>query len=418
MAMKKTGKTGKTNKTNKTDKTPRKPRTSQEPPTPARLKLAIQAAYLRTHHMKYAEIGGVLFPDKPVGDAEISRLIAIAKDGNYLNYVLNPLLVSPEEQQALAGLLVGRMWPELQRQLIAASDGSLKSLYVFFSSMDEPTSEAERARQAVQFADAASTQVYRILEMCAVALAVCWGPTVSEIGNALERHRALSAGRLPVMNIPVFPTVGLPPELHETSTEWSSTSVARSLSRALCMSRDVPSLDPVSPVLTGESAREENRNIIMNYLRSLPGYRAVFGSPGHPGLVDQADGLITGAGTNSGWPRFGNDAMQVDGISPERLKKLIVGDMGGVLISAEGQCGKEFKELRQHWTGMTLKQVKRINENAEKTRGPGVVLCATGSTKVDILYELIVHHRVVRHLIIDHHLAEALSERLKQRRLK
>ena len=141
------------------------------------------------------------------------------------------------------------------------------------------------------------------------------------------------------------------------------------------------------------------------------GYKAVFGSTnGKPGLIDDADGLITGAGSNELWPQFGSDSMLRADVSPDTLRELIAGDIGGVVIRAPGQhCGSEFKKLRQQWIGLTLKHIRRVNDNADRSGGPGVVLCAMGSSKAGIVRELINSHKVVRHLIVDHHLAAALG---------
>jgi hypothetical protein len=45
---------------------------------------------------------------------------------------------------------------------------------------------------------------------CKKGLAVCWGPTLSEVANALKQYRETQAAKLRVLDVPIFPTVGAP----------------------------------------------------------------------------------------------------------------------------------------------------------------------------------------------------------------
>src|SRR5262249_441522 len=101
----------------------------------------------------------------------------------------------------------------------------------------------------------------------------------------------------------------------------------------------------------------------------------------------------------------------------ERLRSLVVGDLGSVLIPVPGRKqDQEVKELNELRNGIQLKHLEAIAERAARSQSsPGVVVVAIGKNKARVLCEL-VHRGLINELIIDQDLAKALEVLLRQGR--
>jgi DNA-binding transcriptional regulator LsrR (DeoR family) len=118
---------------------------------------------------------------------------------------------------------------------------------------------------------------------------------------------------------------------------------------------------------------------------------------------------------------FSFEELLTAGRTPERkltgarLKKLVVGDIGGVLIPRPGldaPARREVEQLQKMWTGVQLHHLERIARAAAKGSRPGVIIAAIGGDdRAEIIAE-VIRYGLVNELVIDRPLSEALVKAL------
>ena len=139
-------------------------------------------------------------------------------------------------------------------------------------------------------------------------------------------------------------------------------------------------------------------------------------------MIDQVDSLLTSAGPSNHPMGFIYDELLKAGstparkLTPARLEKLVVGDLGGVLfprpdLDARGR--REVEALNKMWTGVKRDHLVRIAQAAARSTRPGVIVAAIGGEdRAEIIAE-VIRQGLVNELIIDRSLSDALVKALK-----
>jgi DNA-binding transcriptional regulator LsrR (DeoR family) len=241
-----------------------------------------------------------------------------------------------------------------------------------------------------------------------------WGKTLfSAIENSKPQHWRATAGHA----IRFVPVCGEPHQF--TSNEETSSHLAARLHEL------VKSTAPPPPSLSGVPALIARRyhgadlRGIRRFVEDAASYREVFGET-NP-LIAQVDSLLTAVGPAEHPMGFSFEELLTAGSTPERkltgarLKKLVVGDIGGVLIPRPGldaPARREVEQLQKMWTGVQLHHLERIARAAAKGSRPGVIIAAIGGDdRAEIIAE-VIRYGLVNELVIDRPLSEALVKAL------
>lgn len=155
--------------------------------------------------------------------------------------------------------------------------------------------------------------------------------------------------------------------------------------------------------------------MVRQYVYDISSYQKIFRDR-FP-LVAKMDTLITSIGPLA-LPVGGSisELLTAGGISADKLRSLIIGDMGGVLIPNPSLNRSEHRlvnELNEMWTGVNCEHLAHIaQESAQDTRRSGNIVVAIGRDKVPALME-IIRLSLVNELLIDKGLARDLEQSVR-----
>lgn len=165
----------------------------------------------------------------------------------------------------------------------------------------------------------------------------------------------------------------------------------------------------ISRIFKGHDADVIRRH----HLHASDSYRRIFG-PEDP-LIERVDSVLTSIGfAERPLGQRNKGLLKAGEVTADELRKLVVGDIGGVLIPRPGlKAGdrQTVDQLNAMWTGMTLDHIRRIaRDAASSSHRPGIIVVSIGRQKAEILAE-IIRSGLVNELIIDEDLAGALDLR-------
>jgi DNA-binding transcriptional regulator LsrR (DeoR family) len=341
--------------------------------------------------------------------ATAARDFKEAKRQGWYRAVFAAEACSPDELRAIE--VYAHSNETLEAELKRESSSVLQQLRVFPGGLASEPGDSVAWGEALElFGRRASGYVLDTLASSKV-IGVGWGHTMAEIIEGVQaRRNGRGRSTAPII---VLPTAGEP--LGEGPSSRSSSALAARLHRSIGGDKRY-SLHGVPPVIP-EEFQDQKRATVLDFIGHLRSYREIFGNPSMPhteGLINNVDTLLTSAGCFHSWMMYKNELVAIGGIASEQLLELCVGDIGGVLIPRAGlsRSGeKEFRRISSLWTGITLEHIQRIaNAQGGRHSGPGVVLCACGSNKAEIVHDLVTRMRIVNVLVVDDALAAALAE--------
>lgn len=380
-------------------------------------------AYLRAQGMREADIGHRLFGPKLIRpETRVSPLLTEAKALRIFREIFDETCMNPSELADLRGRASRELYPTLLPLLRERSGGVLKDVRVFYSAHGLPTSRTW-ALYLARYADNCAWYVRELLSRSRRGIAVSWGKTLQEVVLALGRHERTSLEeRRKRQQVIVIPTMGDPPGDPPPEGGATSSRVARGLSDVINgHSRDVPSLEGIASVLPPKYEVEAKNSHVREYIEERRGYLDVLGSRDgkRKGMITRVDTIVTSVGSfETSWQTYGPAGMVEPGMPVAELRKLSPGDIGCVLVPRDGiesdpDMKARFDRLTRLWTGITLSHYADVARRALETDAPGVVVCAIGQNKAEIVKELVVRLRLVNHLVIDQHLAKKLESLLQ-----
>ena len=318
----------------------------------------------------------------------------------------------------------------------------VRYLRVFDSGSDDAGEEAIKRRQR-EFGIAAAGYVVGRLRT-AQRIGVAWGSTLGRVVDGITRTGYPWRGERAFHQ--VVPVSAEP--IRFGQSEHTASALARRLDIAingeLPYAKDgmpsdeeqdrrlaltgVPAFIPreIDTFIAEQKAlRAEERTVLAAHFPSIfktfflqksPAYRRIFG--GDTPLVDQLDVVLTSAGSSVRAMGFCNEELRnLGGVSAEELERLIVGDLGGVLLPRHNLSEADKKEvarLSAMWTGVSYGQLDRIAQRAAESDSPGIIVLAIGRQRSEVVCEVLVRG-LCNELVVDRDLAGALQLHLPRR---
>jgi DNA-binding transcriptional regulator LsrR (DeoR family) len=177
---------------------------------------------------------------------------------------------------------------------------------------------------------------------------------------------------------------------------------------------DLASLVPEARSYSAKMRRELHRMLRGFFEVSSTAFREIFVDVN--ALVNDIDVLLTSVGTADRPMGFCNaDLLRFGDLDQAALKRLVVGDVGGVLLPQRELTRREaakVERLNAMWTGIQGRHFVTIARRAQAQNLPGVILIAMGASRSTIVREAVAEGWCSE-LIIDHDLAAALRTELK-----
>lgn len=373
---------------------------------------AQQAAYLcAKHQMTQAEIGRLL---GGLSQSRVSRLLQRAEECGWLRRTYEFISdgISPARLEQLERFVEPSSLIERLAKIESRTGVRVRGVHVVDSGSGG-TSRRSWAARLGRFGRSAAEPLAELISRATV-FALTWGKTVSSlIDNSRPELWRETAAR----PIQIVPVCGEP---YERASERDTSSRLAARLHAL-----VRSTAPMPPSLTGVPALIARRyhgadlRGIRKFVENSASYREVFG--GTSPMIDEVDSLLTAVGPSDHPMGFIFDELLKAGSTPTRkltegkLKKLVVGDLGGVLVPRPGLQARERREvekLNEMWTGVKLHHFERIAQDAARSTRPGVIVAAMGGEdRAEIIAE-VIRYGVVNELIIDRTLSDALAKAL------
>ncbi|HEY6137685.1 MAG TPA: hypothetical protein VI670_07975 [Thermoanaerobaculia bacterium] len=314
-----------------------------------------------------------------------------------------------EEARAYVSDRVG-----LAERLRRTGTGTLRDVHVYYSGGEDKERDSKErwAARLESFARLASKQVLRSLTR-AHKVGVGWGHTVASLVQALNTPAVKRSKKLDVKFVP---TCGEPlrPSGPEHHPERASTHLAAALSDLFCAKGNDRRLTLAGVVAVEPKAfrTPERKAVLREYFNVISDYRTIFGPGAHPPLIDEIDTILTSVGSfDQDWKLYTSELDRAAGIPREELAASFKGDIGGAIIPAQHPTRaqqRQYDIVASCWTGITVDHYKRIAADAVRNGRPGVIVAAIGSSKAEIVLE-VVRLGLVNELIIDHALAERLE---------
>ena len=347
----------------------------------------------------------------------VSRLVKEAKATGLLvvetKFVANGI-TSEEVRQARErylpdGSVVANLSGELSGR---AKNAGVASFSVVVLSLQ---GRRHAARSRDRLGRAAGPHVVNLLaraSMCGVS----WGDTLLAVARAL-RDVAGRKGPRPRKRVQFLPVVGEP--LGGTLTSTSSSSLAQQLSDILNEGRapDVPSLGSV-PALVPIDLTPDQASGVDKVIGCVKAYAHIFGSAKsvRRPLIEKLDAILTSV-SPSKLPlgMAGARYLISAGLEREKLRKLAIGDISGVLLpnqlAAEGAL---MKDLTSAWKGIKEEHVRACALRAADHGAPGVIVVAFGKSKAMTALAA-VERGLVNHLLIDEELSDEIGKLLRSK---
>jgi len=271
----------------------------------------------------------------------------------------------------------------------------------------------EHQSEVAGFGRAAAARVAQLIRRSTIFL-VTWGKTLSVIVDGLDAAQ-LEGTRSDLRFVPVCAE----PEQFSGSRE--SSSVISDRLNALAKS------DPNNrlwltriPAFIPRDLTPDMRAGIVHLIRHSHSYSRIFDAdpgtpPGPHALVSKADALLTSVGHADHPMGFNYDELlKLGDITPDALRGLVVGDIGGVLIHRDQADRNTVDSLNQMWTGCQYDTLAQIAIRANDNGTPGIIVASYGTHRAEIL-EAVIRRGLVNELIVDETAAIALRQRLATR---
>jgi DNA-binding transcriptional regulator LsrR (DeoR family) len=373
---------------------------------------ALRAAFLfGDHGLSQNEIARILGVSQPV----VSRLLKYAERRQWLErrYRFIPDELPPDRLQYLRRMVHPDKLIDRLTAVRSLTGVRVRDVHVVDTGMRGTSGRTIAARQTRFGRGAARILVDLMLR--SEVFAVTWGRTISQIVNALQEIVPVAATGRAIRFVPVCGE-----GTHEKSNRDTSSHLAERLHTVLQARVPDPPLSLTGlPALIPRRYRGAGLPVIREFVEQATSYQEIFG--GRSPLIHRVDTLLTSVGPGRRPMGFINEELLRAGSLPrrpltkEQLEKLVVGDVGGVLLPRRDldRAGRrEVDQLNAMWTGVKREHLERIATQAARTKRPGVIVASFGGAdRAEPIAEA-VRCGLVNELIIDRSLAEALTEKL------
>lgn len=352
---------------------------------------ALQVAYLSAQGKASDEISKTLQIDH---QSKVSKLKRIARENGWLGQTWTcPPEIDRREIEMCGFPKLKQL--ESKTQELAERNGGIRPsrVHVIYSGPPECSVE-ERLEK---YGGLAADYVAHILQD-AQSCMVAWGRTIRSTVDRVSLYV-----RKPDCEKLFGPVAGEP--LNHPDTGVSPSGAAQKLAEAFRSEDSVLSL-------RGVAARIPNREdipveTIRRFYEQCKTYDKIFG--GTDALIRHTDVILSGIGDvesseNDPWFR---ETQELEGITPDKLAEVSVGNLGGVWFSKAGsEARKKVDEINARSLGIQEDHFRLCCQRAAPSDSPrGVIVLAVGKPKAHVVARAI---GLINHLIIDHSLAEEL----------
>jgi DNA-binding transcriptional regulator LsrR (DeoR family) len=274
------------------------------------------------------------------------------------------------------------------------------------------------------FCSAVARPVGELLAKSKIGIGVSLGRTLASVIHKLRRAEA----RID-RPIRVVPLSGDPVHLMnvENQQQTASTLAGELIQQAFASkaSGQQPVLTGVPCYLPKRFQGEEGKSLVETYIREIPGLNKLFGSTqSDDGIIHQVDTALVGIGVIADNDDDPTQDLQTGVFLREifvaeqgqdtknELRRLIDGELAGVLLAKEGLPPADLKTLRPYkrgWYGIREQELHALAKKASVGNTPGVILVARGAAKAEAV-RAAIKLGLINHLMIDSKLAEALMQ--------
>jgi DNA-binding transcriptional regulator LsrR (DeoR family) len=365
-----------------------------------------------------------------VSQSAVSRLLNHARRLGCLRQVAQFVRTSDIGEERIAQLERLLEHSDLAETLSALPTRNgvrVRSVRIFDSGSTDTSTSSIDQRQ-MTFGRAAAVRGAERLRV-ANLIGVTWGSTVSAL---IESLATLGYPWPENAERRVVPVSAEP--LRFATNEYTSSTLAARLHAVMNLGHRAPAtrlyLTGVPALIPANLARvvpeadkfpRKTKEALPKILRrffegSSSAYRELFVGP--KALIQDIDILITSVGTAEKPMGFCNDdLLKFSGLDRAELSRLVLGDVGGVLLPASGLSKAQSAKvaaLNAMWTGIQHRHLDAIARRAEEMGTPGVVLIAIGASRSAVVFEALAQG-LCSELVIDRDLATALSDEVSRR---
>jgi len=392
---------------------------SIDPETDRRAELA---AYLAGElKLSHKEVAGRM----SISASNVSRLLSrAARLGCYVERVVRdfvPQGVTPHRLEQLRTPSEAQRLVEALASIRTDTGVGVRSVRVFPGGARHTGGGAFDEQHLVEFGRWAAPHVAGLIGHCDV-VAVTWGTTISRIIDGIELQATPHVERARTIVVPVCA------EVEDFAGKPQSSSVLASRLQEVMSGGggERPMLTRIPAFIPRRFLDTERERGVREMIGASPSYCRIFGGAGRKGrrsadgggLVARASMLLTSVGSAEHPVGLNyNELLDAGDITPKKLKQLVVGDIGGILIHrlGKGTTADEVLQLNRMWTGLQFDALKSLAVTAQMAAPPpfkpGVVVACCGRNRAEIL-EAVVRRGLVNELILDDDAAIALHERL------
>jgi DNA-binding transcriptional regulator LsrR (DeoR family) len=282
-------------------------------------------------------------------------------------------------------------------------------------------------RNPKEFGSASAPIVYDLLAN-ARRIGVGCGRSINVMARALVEHNSMTGKDSPEgRKLRIVPILGEPNHLQNRDQHpvFSASLIAETMRQSLLGGLAFP-----MPVLRGVPAYIARRFRTMDLHRlfeDIRGYRDIF--VGKTAEIDQLDTILTGVGIVSPdsedargtmikelIEQEGDQSVEKDPITVERLDRLIDGEIAGILLAKSGNEKAELiSTLNEGLLGLKERHLRRVCVRVHSTRREerpaGCVVLAYGNKKIHVVANAI-RRGLITTLVTTRDFAFALSRAL------
>jgi DNA-binding transcriptional regulator LsrR (DeoR family) len=378
-------------------------------PLKDRLLFIAAAAFLKSKDQTQMQIAAALGVSQP----EVSRLLEEAREKQWLEIAPRFRIVDQavwqKSHERFFSTSITRDW---LRETFPRGGKLLNRLTVLHL--------APGAGVAI---DRSTSDLVRSLLGDARTVGITWGSTISRLVEALRDSVEETPRRDRPHKMRFVPLCGEPLADSRDPSRFSSSVLAAQLStifNGANAPEPPPSIAGIPAFIPLKFNRSAEVKTIRRFLSGVRGYRRVFGADDQPEnttppMINDLDAILSSVGGVDRARRgiFLSERIDAGDITEPELRRSVIGDIGGIIIPAEGISKEDrirIDRMNERWTGVRLADLRRCADAALKSgfdrSKPGVLLFVLGKNRVDMVLRC-VELGLVNELIIDQELEQA-----------
>lgn len=362
-----------------------------------------------------------------ISESAVSKALKESFEQGRVRVVFNREGLTEKQLAALRSSAAGAN--ELKRSLAAMPKDSRAvvtepDVRIFDTENVETTPAAWTARLDRFGKDAAPYILSLVMQSRLVGTS--WGETLAALVRGLP-ERSVERPKLPIQFVPLCGEMleGPPRKASASNLAYKLDEIVngdRTHSHSYWLA-GVPSHRPSPKLGTQGQLTADECKAVARYIHQLPAYRKIFGpDPRRKAernqktpLIDRLDMILTSCGPKERPLGYsGVKDLRSLGLSLREARKLLVGDVSGILLRNPALPGKRpthVDDINDAWAGAKLSHLRECAARAAANSCAGTVLCCIGANKADTVLE-IVRLGLASRIAMDLDLSQALRRKL------